>query len=66
MGWRFFTSGGEILHRVERFYIGWRDFVVPEKLEGKNLNSKKVKFKNETEKKESRNSKRNYHSFVTT
>ena len=43
-----------------------QECVVPEKLEGKNLNSKKVKFKNEAEKTESRNSKRNYHSFVTT
>jgi len=39
--------------------------VVPDKIEDKNLNPKKVKFKNESEKKESRNSKRNYHSFVT-
>ena len=39
-----------------------QECVVPDKLDDKNLNPKKVKFR----KKESRNSKRNYHSFVTT
>ena len=43
-----------------------QECVVPDKLDDKNLNPKKVKFKNESDKKESRNSKRNYHSFVTT
>ena len=43
-----------------------QECVVTDELEDKNLNPKKVKFKNESGKKESRNSKRNYHSFVTT
>ena len=43
-----------------------QECVVPDKLDDKNLNPKKVKLKKESDNKESRNSKRNYHSFVTT
>jgi hypothetical protein len=43
-----------------------QECVVPDKLDDKNLNPKKVKFRNESDKKESRNSKRNYHSFACT